>query len=125
MLRPPHRGRGVRGEDLADDEPVAEHADRGQVLFHGRDRSRVRPDVGGHVERRDGVGGGRADRERQGQDGGRREARIPPQDPQDVVDVLQHVFEGGARRTLTKVARGGRLDTVIAGPLLRAGDGPR
>ena len=33
-------------------EPVAEHADRGQVLLDGRDRSRVRPDVGGHVERR-------------------------------------------------------------------------
>ena len=44
------RGRETRGggpprdrEDLADDEPVAEHADRGQVLLHGRDRPGVRP----------------------------------------------------------------------------------
>ena len=44
---------GFTGKDLADDEPVAEHADRGQVLLHCRGRSRVRPDVGGHVERRD------------------------------------------------------------------------
>ena len=55
VLRPPHRGRGVHREDLADDEPVAEHADRGQVLLDGRDRPRVRPDVGGHVERGHGV----------------------------------------------------------------------
>ena len=48
---PPHRGRGVHREDLIDDEPVAEHADRGQVLFHRRDRSRVSTDVGSHVER--------------------------------------------------------------------------
>ena len=34
-------------------EPVAEHSDRGEMLFHGRDRSGVGPDVGGHVERRD------------------------------------------------------------------------
>ena len=50
---PLHRGRGVHREDLVDDEPVAEHTDRGQVLLHGRDRTRMRPDVGGHVERRD------------------------------------------------------------------------
>ena len=30
---------GFNGEDLADDEPVAEHADRGRVLLHDRDRS--------------------------------------------------------------------------------------
>ena len=53
VLRPPHRGRWVHREDLADDEPVAEHADRGQVLFHGRDRAGVGADVGGHVERGD------------------------------------------------------------------------
>ena len=40
----PRHGRG-------DDEPVAEHADRGQVLLDGRDRARVGPDVGGHVKR--------------------------------------------------------------------------
>ena len=38
MLRPPHRGRRVRPQDLADDEPVAEHADRSQVLLHRGDR---------------------------------------------------------------------------------------
>ena len=47
----PHGRRGIHREDLADDEPVAEHADRGQVLLDGRDRSMVGPDVGGHVER--------------------------------------------------------------------------
>ena len=53
VLRAAH-GRGrVHGEDLADDEPVAEHADRGQVLLDGRNRARVGPDVGGHVERGD------------------------------------------------------------------------
>ena len=41
---------GVHREDLADDEPVAEHADRGQVLLHGRRRPRVGPDVGGDVK---------------------------------------------------------------------------
>ena len=44
---------GVYREDLADDEPVAEHADRGQVLLHRGGRPGVGPDVGGHVERRD------------------------------------------------------------------------
>ena len=39
-------------KDLADGEPVAEHADRGEVVLHRRHRSRVSPDVGGHVERR-------------------------------------------------------------------------
>ena len=48
-------GRRVRGEDLADDEPVAEHTDRGQVLLDGRGRAGVGPDVGGDVERRDGA----------------------------------------------------------------------
>ena len=51
VLRPPHRGRRIHREDLADDEPVAEHADGGQVLLDGRDRPGVGPDVGGHVER--------------------------------------------------------------------------
>ena len=46
MLRPPHRRGGVHGEDLVDDEPVAEHTDRGQVLFHRGGRPRVGPDVG-------------------------------------------------------------------------------
>ena len=55
VLRPPHRGRGVHREDLVDDKPVAEHADRGQVLLHRGDRSRVGPDIGGDVERRDGA----------------------------------------------------------------------
>ena len=53
-FRPPHRGRRIHPEDLADDEPVAEHADRGQVLLHGRGRPRVRPDVGRDVKRRHG-----------------------------------------------------------------------
>ena len=44
---------GVHREDLADDEPVAEHADRGRVLLHRGGRPGVRPDVGGDVERRD------------------------------------------------------------------------
>ena len=30
---------GVHQEGLADDEPVAEHADRGQMLLDGRDRT--------------------------------------------------------------------------------------
>ena len=33
VLRSPHGRRRVHGEDLADDEPVAEHADGGQVLL--------------------------------------------------------------------------------------------
>ena len=53
VFRAPHRGRGVHRQDLVDDEPVAEHADRGQVLLDRLDRSGVRPDVGGNVERRD------------------------------------------------------------------------
>ena len=38
VLRAAHGRGGVRPQDLADDEPVAEHADRGQVLLHGRTR---------------------------------------------------------------------------------------
>ena len=53
VLRPPHGSRRVHGEDLADDEPVTEHADRSQVLLDRGHRSRVRPDVGRYVERRD------------------------------------------------------------------------
>ena len=37
VLRPPHGRGGVHRKDLADDEPVAEHADRGQVLLHRGD----------------------------------------------------------------------------------------
>ena len=33
VLRSPHGRHGVHREDLADDEPVAEHADSGQVLL--------------------------------------------------------------------------------------------
>ena len=51
VLRPPYRGRGVHREDLVDDEPIAEHADRGQVLLHRGGRPGVGPDVGGHMER--------------------------------------------------------------------------
>ena len=36
-----------------DDEPVAERPDRSEVLLDGQDGPRVRPDVGGDVERRD------------------------------------------------------------------------
>ena len=53
VLRPPHGRGGVHREDLVDDEPVAEHADRGQVLLDGRDRPGVSTDVGGDVERGD------------------------------------------------------------------------
>ena len=35
VLRPPHGRRRVHREDLADDEPIAEHADGGQVLLDG------------------------------------------------------------------------------------------
>ena len=53
VLRPPHGRRGVHREDLADDEPVAEHADGGQVLLDRGRRAGVGPDVGRHVQRRD------------------------------------------------------------------------
>ena len=55
VLRAAHSRGRVHGEDLADDEPVAEHADRGQVLLDGRGRSRVSTDVGSHVERGHGL----------------------------------------------------------------------
>jgi len=58
--------RRVDGEDLADDEPVEQHADRGQMLLDGRPRGRALPDgaiagiqyrqrlqIGGDVERLD------------------------------------------------------------------------
>ena len=45
--------RGVHRQDLADDEPVAEHADGRQVLLDGGRRPGVGPDVGRHVQRRD------------------------------------------------------------------------
>jgi hypothetical protein len=34
VLRPPYRGRGIHGHDLADHHPVEEHAQRGQPLLH-------------------------------------------------------------------------------------------
>ena len=46
-LSPDHR------QDLADDEPVAEHAEGRQVLLDGGRRPEVGPDVGRHVQRRD------------------------------------------------------------------------
>ena len=55
VLRTAHGGSRVHPEDLVDDEPVAEHANRGQVLLHRRNRSRMGPDVGGHVERGHGL----------------------------------------------------------------------
>ena len=44
-----HRCCGIEGEDLADDEPVEEHAQRGQVLLDARSGKRAREllDVGG------------------------------------------------------------------------------
>ena len=36
VLRPAHRMRRVDGENLADDQPVEQHADRGQMLLDGR-----------------------------------------------------------------------------------------
>ena len=36
VLRPAHRVGGIDREDLADDEPVEQHADRGEVLLDGR-----------------------------------------------------------------------------------------
>ena len=62
------------------------------------------------VDHREG-GGGRADREGQGQDRGRGEPRVPPQDPQDVADVLQRVLEGGAEPRVANVVPG-RLETA-------------
>ena len=44
---------GVHRENLADDGPVTEHADRGEVLLDGRGRPGMGPDVVGDVERRD------------------------------------------------------------------------
>ena len=53
VLRPPDGRRRVHRDNLADDEPVAEHADRRQVLLDGGRRPGVGPDVGRHVQRRD------------------------------------------------------------------------
>ena len=53
VLRSPDGRRRVHGEDLADDEPVAEHADGRQVLLDRGRRAGVGPDVGRHVQRRD------------------------------------------------------------------------
>ena len=53
VLGPPHGRRRVHRQDLADDEPVAEHADGGQVLLDRGRRPGVGPDVGRHVQRRD------------------------------------------------------------------------
>ena len=38
MLRAAHRARGIEGQDLADDEPVEEHPQRGEVLLDARRR---------------------------------------------------------------------------------------
>ena len=53
VRRPPDGCRRVHRQDLADDEPVAEHADGRQVLLDGGRRPGVGPDVGCHVQRRD------------------------------------------------------------------------
>ena len=53
VRRPPDGRRRVHRQDLADDEPVAEHADGRQVLLDGGRRPGVGPDVGRHVQRRD------------------------------------------------------------------------
>ena len=53
VLGLPHGRRRVHRQDLADDEPVAEHAEGRQVLRDGGRRPGVRPDVGRHVQRRD------------------------------------------------------------------------
>ena len=38
MFRPTNHARGVGGHDLADDKPVEEHADGGELEFDGRCR---------------------------------------------------------------------------------------
>jgi hypothetical protein len=55
VLGPAHRVRRIDGEDLADDQPVEQHADRGQVLFHRglRGRHLKRLYIGGDVNRLD------------------------------------------------------------------------
>ena len=55
MLGPAHGVRRVDGEDLADDQPVEQHADRGEVLLDGRlgGRGLQRLDIGGDVDRLD------------------------------------------------------------------------
>ena len=55
MIRPTHRASGVYGQDLADDEPVEEHPDSGEMELDG---GRRHPglqffDVGGDVDRLD------------------------------------------------------------------------
>ena len=53
VRRPPDGRRRVHRDNLADDEPVAEHADGRQVLLDRGRRPGVGPDVGRHVQRRD------------------------------------------------------------------------
>jgi hypothetical protein len=65
VLGPAHRMRRIDRENLADDEPVEQHADRGQMLLDGRSRGRALLDgaitgvrhpqrqIGGNVERLD------------------------------------------------------------------------
>ena len=48
---------GVSGHDLADDEPIEEHPDGGQVLFDGGRGAGVFLDVGGDVEGLDAIQG--------------------------------------------------------------------
>ena len=53
VLRSPHRRGRIHRQHLVDDEPVAQHPDGGQVLFHRRRRARMRADIGSHVKRGD------------------------------------------------------------------------
>ena len=55
MLRATHGMRRVGGDDLAGDQPVEQHADRGQVLLDRRLRHRVLQvlDIGRHMQRLD------------------------------------------------------------------------
>jgi hypothetical protein len=55
VLGSAHRGGGIAGEDGAGDEPIEQHADRGEVLLDGRLRHSVleRLYIGGDVERLD------------------------------------------------------------------------
>ena len=55
MLRAANRMRRIGGDDLAGDQPVEQHADRGQVLLDRRLRHRVLQvlDIGRHMQRLD------------------------------------------------------------------------
>jgi hypothetical protein len=51
VRRPAHRSRRIHAQDAGDDQVVAEHPDRGQVLLHGGRGGRVAFDVGGDDHR--------------------------------------------------------------------------